>query len=249
MSKGIKKAISFAAPIAGSFIPGVGTAVGAAIGGGLGSLATGGSLKDAIISAGGSYVGNSLGSKFGGSLGTFGDAAKNVGVNLGQSVAGDSIGQAIGNFAPGLASNVANTSIASVIGSMYGGSAAKNAFSTPEMPKAANTNTQPVIEPFKPQREAEQDMPTSFVGVGSLNPMQTSTNIANQGVYGGGAGPQEESYFLNQVNRRLVDDAGAVDADFNDIAPIEQSYLQQLGLGGFDNTTSLLEAITRRRAA
>lgn len=244
--KVVKKIAPYAAPIAGGLLLGpagagmVSSSLGAAIGSGAGSLATGGSLKDAILSAGGAYAGG----KIGGQL-----FPQTIGQSIGFDNAAN-LGTTIADALSGRAANaVINTSLGSVIGSMYGSNMAGNAMRAPVTPGAANSNVQPVMDAFKPQREAEQDAPASLTGAGALSPMQRTSNIANQGVYGGGAGPQEESYFLNQMNRRLVDDSGAVDSDFNDIAPIEQSYLQQLGLGRLDDTTSLLEAISRRRKA
>lgn len=78
----------------------------------------------------------------------------------------------------------------------------------------------------------------------SLSPDQTLSGIATKGVYGGGNGPEEQKYFLNLVNNRLVDKSGNVAGDTSSLNPIENSYLAQLGLGGYSNPTDLLKGIS-----
>lgn len=105
------------------------------------------------------------------------------------------------------------------------------------------------VPSFKPSRAGASALPDSLSGYGSLDPLQQSTNLATQGVYGGGLGGNEQDYFLNEINRKLIDDAGNVDQNFNDVAPIESSYLDQLGYGANDNVSSLLEALSKRKRA
>ncbi len=93
------------------------------------------------------------------------------------------------------------------------------------------------------------EAPPSLSGLGQLTPAQRTSNIATKGVYGEGADTPEQKYFLNQINRRLVDESGNVDAGMDDISAIEQSYLQKLGLGGYGNTSNLLEAISKWKPA
>lgn len=252
------KALDVVAPIAGatlgSVVPGLGTYVGASLGAGLGSGAAnyshnhdfGSALKSAGLSAAGSYAGASLGNAFlGDKLGTVGNAlSKNTGINLGSSVAGDSIGAKIGNFAgnvaPGISNSIANTSIGSLAGSYAGNSIASGL--VPQ--KAASSVGEGATSEFNPTQETEQASP--FSGMSGLSPQQQSSNIATEGVYGGGAGPQEQSYFLNLINRRLFDDSGHMSGNTGGIAPIENSYLNQLGIKG-DNPSNLLEAISKWR--
>ena len=244
--KKIKKFVKSAAPaIIGSLVlPGVGTALGAsigslggaALGSGIGTLAQGGSLKDALLSGGGTYLGGRLGGEFiGGSLGSTISPSNAVGPYFGD------IGSSIGDFAGNsIGASLANANLGSAIGGMYGSEIARNTFGSPQDESLASS----APSPFVPSQQAEQQAPASIQGLGSLTSDQQSTNLANQGVYGGGVGGQESDYFLNLINRRLVDESGQT-SDMGALKPIEQSYLQKLGLGGYGDTNSLLEAISK----
>lgn len=98
---------------------------------------------------------------------------------------------------------------------------------------------------FTPQQQPGLAAPNSLANYTSsaLSPDQTLSGIATKGVYGGGNGPEEQKYFLNLVNNRLVDPQGNV-GDMNQLNPIENSYLSQLGLGGYGNSTDLLKGIS-----
>jgi len=244
-----KKLRSFALPIALSLVaPGIGTAlgstlsaaalgaIGAGVGSGVNTKLSGGSigdsLKSAAIGGAGSYVGGQLGGKFLGSAGNVADALEGgLGADLGSAVA-----QGIGGTA-------ANASLGGIAGSFAGSNLASSL--VPQSAKnASGEGASPV---YRPAREVEKSAPSGLQGLGSLTNQQLSTNVATGGVYGGGAGPDEQDFFLNQINRRLVDDAGAVDQNLDEINPIENSYLSQLGLGGYGDASSLLEAISKKR--
>jgi len=184
-----------------------------------------------ILSAGGSYLGSNIaGNVLGDKLGTIGGTLNSVG-------GGDFAGNILGSQ---LASAPISSALGGAIGSSLGESFAGNTL--PSGSQSQSTGP----EPFKPSREAQQDIPGSLSQLGSLSPQQLETNLATQGTYGGGLGPGEQSYFLNMINRRLVDDSGNVSGDT--LAPVEHSYLSQLGLDGGSNM-DLLEAISRRRAS
>lgn len=219
MSKSIKK-------VAGAVLPHLG-----AVGGAANGLIQGDGLKGALqgglksgLSAAGSIVGGNIGgSLFPGTIGSaLGSSASNA---LGSTIANQGIGKIAGSFA----------------GNALGNSVADSLIplEEPETPK----NSGP--QPFSPTRQAQLDVPGSLSG---LEPDQASSNLATQGVYGGGLGPEEQSYFTNQINRRLVDDAGNLDSDLSEINPIEQAYLAQLGLGGYKDSRSLLEAMSKWKA-
>lgn len=225
------------AVLGSAILPGVGTSIGAsigagtgaAIGGGLGGLAAGQSPSQALMTAGGSYLGSGIGS----------------------AIFPSSIGSALGSsVSSGLGSTATNailgSSIGGTLGAAYGsglGNGGESFLGGGNMPNAPAT-----IQPFKPTQQSQKELPSSLSAFGSLSPDQQSSNIATQGVYGGGNGPQEQEYFLNLVNRRLVDESGNT-SEQNTLKPIEQSYLQRLGLGGYGNTNNLLEAITKWKAA
>lgn len=237
-----KKARSLVLPIAGSLIaPGIGTALGStlsgaalgAIGSGVGSLAAGAKPLNAALGAAGSYIGGNV-------AGNVLGQSPSVATSL-ESAFGPDLGSVIGQ---GLGGNIAMNSTNALLGSAIGSNLASSL-----VPQKTGNVMGEGSTAFAPKREGEQEIPASFRSFGSLTPEQLSSNIATGGVYGGGAGPDETNYFLNMVNRRLVDDSGRVDSDLSEINPIENSFLSQIGLGGMNNATDLLEAINKRRLA
>lgn len=96
--------------------------------------------------------------------------------------------------------------------------------------------------PYVPQQDQAMGLPQSLSQFSGFSPQQQSSNIATQGVYGGGEGPEENKYFLNQINRRLVDQTGTLGST-DSINPVENSFLSTLGLGGYKDTNDLLTKI------
>lgn len=245
MSKIAKKILPIAGAVIGNtLLPGAG----AAIGSGFGTLASGGGIKNALLSGVGSYAGGQIAGNI------FGNAGSTVGNAIGLSSAnalpwaaadttlGSALGRAVGSTA---ANSIAGTSLASVFGSQAGSDLATNAFGDNQ----ANDNVAPAgPAPFMPKQADQQALPSSLNSYSSLTGDQQSSNLATQGVYGGGIGPEEQSYFLNLANRKLVDQSGNT-SDMSSLSPIEQAYLQKLGLGGYGNTSSLLEAISKWKSA
>lgn len=109
---------------------------------------------------------------------------------------------------------------------------------------APNISDIALNSPYVPSRDNPLSAPSSLSDLSSLTPEQQESNIATKGVYGGGEGPQENQYFLNLINRQLVDDKGNV-GNMSSLAPIDTSYLSQLGLGGYGNTSDLLKGISQ----
>src|SRR6185369_9416216 len=181
--------------------------------------------------AGGSYLGSNIG-------GAMFPSAGNVGGALNTAMGGGAVSNLIGNTLP---AELANVGLGSALGGYFGGNAAsslapqKNANATGEGMTSA---------PFNPSQANAATLPLSLQTLGGLTSNQQATNIANKGVYGGGLGPEEQSYFLNLQNRKLVDPQGQV-GSMSSLQPIEQSYLQQLGLGGNSDPTSLLQAMSK----
>lgn len=226
----------FIAPVAGaalgSVVPGVGTAIGAAVGSGLGSGIKSGDPLTGLLSAGGSYVGGNLGSSL------LGDT---IGGTVGSGLADAGLGFA-GNVLP---SALSGSSLAGIAGSSLGSSLGESLGQSMSGPSSTGSGDN-APAPWSPKRETELSLPGSLSGYSGLSPIQIGTNLATQGVYGGGQGPGEQDFFLNMANRRLVDDAGNVDSDFSDFAPIETSYLDQLGYGGNKTPKDLLQALSGR---
>jgi hypothetical protein len=238
-----KRVRSVALPIIGSIVgntllPGIGAPIGAAVASGANNYSQthnlGTALKSGALSGAGSYVGGQIGGSIGGGGGTVANAF--------QSTLGPDLGSAVGQLAGG-------TTYLSPLNAVLGSAVGSNLASSLVPQKTANPKGATPSTAFSAKREAEQSIPSGFRSLGSLTPDQLSTNIATGGVYGGGQGPDEDSYFLNMINRRLVTDEGQVDSDLSDIKPIESSYLAQLGLGGYSNANTLLEAISKYRAA
>ncbi len=226
--------------------PGIGTAIGAGLGGTAEGITKGQSIGDSLkggaFDAAGAYAGNTLGSTIGEKIGgTLGDSVGNTISSVGSN-ADPYFAQLAANALP---AGIGGSSIGSVLGGAAGLSMAGNAMRTPDRPmQAASAQTVPGITPFSPKQEDAQGTPPSLTGLGSLTDQQKSTNLATQGVYGGGNGPQEQSYFENLLNRRLVDNSGKT-SDLSQVSPIEQSYLQRLGISGYTDTNSLLEAMNK----
>lgn len=248
MGKSIKKVASFALPVIGGALAGplgISAGLGAAGGGALSGLIGGGGLKGALIGAGTGFAGNAIGSELAGPISK----------GIGSDIAGTTLGQATGGAANVLGRGIANTTIGSGLANFAGNQVASGLASS-LFPQKQNSINMPQSSgqmaagpaPFKPTQQSPMSVPSSLSGLASLTPEQQSTNIANQGVYGGGQGPEEDKYFLNLLNRRLVDQSGHVASDLNDVNPVENSFLAHLGLGGQSNPTSLLEAINKWQA-
>lgn len=203
------------------------------------------SLGAGFGSAAGSYLGAQLGGSLGGGLGTIGGAANNaLGASAYQSL-GDTLGGSLGSTASNAFSNIAGSSLGGALGGFAG-----NSIGGDLGLGLSGGMDQGMSGPaaFSPTRQDAQNAPSSFSGLGDLTGEQQTSNLANQGVYGGGLGPDEQSYFLNLVNRQLVDPSGQTQ-DMSSLQPIENSYLQQLGLGGYGNSQDLLEAISKWKQA
>lgn len=190
---------------------------------GLGSYA-GGELLGPELSGLGSSASNAAGAVTPGFLGqTFG------------STFGDFAGNAIGSQTLG---NIAGSSIGGSLGQSVGKNIGESI--SPTQPDLGGTG----VAGFSPSKQPALGLPQSLSQFGNLNPNQQATNIASQGVYGGGNGPQEQNYFLNLINRQLFDNSGNVAANTNGLAPVDMSYLNQLGISG-SSPTDYLKGISQ----
>lgn len=221
MSESLKRIIPIASAVVGnSILPGAGAAIGSAVG----TKATGGSWGDSLKAGIGSYVG--------------GNIAKNFfpgGPTIGQSIGG-SLGSSVANVLP---ASIAGASAREAFGSFAGNNLAQS------LGGGSKSKSSGTGEPsFKP-KEQKLTLPNSLMATNNFDPNQQSSNIATQGVYGGGSGSDEEKYFLGLINNRLMD-RGSTMREMN---PIESSYMAQLGLGGYNNPKDLLRAISKRSYA
>jgi len=237
MGKGI---FDFLAPVAGTIL---GSAIGmpwlgAAVGSGLNTGIKTGNPLSGLLAAGGTYAGNALGSAIGSSVGGV------LGSTPAQAVGSTFGGDIVGNVAP-LGSSIGNLigsgNVGGIVGSSLGSSAGEGLGNDLSPMKSGSDFVAPG---YAPSQTAIGSVPSSLSQFGNLSPQQQSTNLATQGVYGGGLGGEETSFFKSLINNRLVDQGGAITGNYGDLAPIEQSYLWQLGYGGgYDNTYDFLKAL------
>lgn len=237
------------APIAGGLALGpvglglVGAGTGAAIGGAANALAAGKGLKGAAITGGLDLAGNSIGNQlFPESIGQgIGSTASNA-VGAADAGIGDALGQ---GFSQTASNALLNTSIGGAVGGALGGNLANKLTTKPQQPNVDPNSLTPA--PFTPTRAPQLQLPGSLSSLQGQDTAQQTSNLATQGVYGGGLGPQEQSYFTNLVNNQLVDPSGKV-APTSSLSPIENSYLSKLGFGGYSNSNDLLGAISKWQA-
>lgn len=256
MAKTLKKVVSFAAPIVGGILGGP---PGAALGGAIGGAVGGGGLKGALIGGATGYAGSAIGDSLSGTLsqglGKVGSTSIGAALSPKNAIGPFTLGDLGSTAANSIGNTVANTTISSGIGKFAGNSIADSlasSFMSPKEPSQQGfsdsnplTPSAPEDQPFSPKQDPQLSLPGSLTGLSSLDPGQQSSNLATQGVYGGGLGPEEEAYFRNLINRRLVDQSGNVDQNMGDISPIENSYLSQMGFGGYSSNTSLLEQLSK----
>lgn len=268
------KALDTILPIAGAVLgsialPGIGTSLGlglgsaggAAIGGGLTSAGVnysqthniGSALKAGALGGAGSYVGSNLGgsilgsgaegaagSGIAGNLGTIGDALDSaIGTGASSSLSEALGGGARGLFGGGLGSALGGAAGGQIAGSYAPQGQPKMSGQYPFQPTGVGIGT--------PNSSGSGAMPASLNGMSSLTPQQQATSLATQGSYGGGLGPQERGYFGNLVQNQL-NPQGRGTNDLSTLSPIENSYLGQLGFGSYGNSgspNSLLEALSK----
>lgn len=223
-----------------------------------------GSLGSGLLAAGGSYLGSQLGSSLLGNLGTVGSALGDTTGNAIGSGAGDNVGtfvgDTLGNGAGSTAANAVSGGVGNLFGSDLGsmaGNAVSNLASTPlnsAIGGAAGGFLGGSLGPqgktgsigasaFLPTQAAAQSLPSDLSQYANLDPNQQESNIATQGVYGGGLGAADQSYFTNLINRQLTNSNGSTNS-LSSLSPIDNSYLNNLGLGGYTNSNNLLQAIS-----
>lgn len=206
------------------------------------------SLKSGALTGGGAYLGGQVGNALLPGLGSFGDKLGMAGSEAGplagsflNSNIGGSVGSGIGNFAGNAISAGLNTGIGQAVGGAVGQSIGSS-LSPQKNQTQGNYST--ADAPFVPTQQTAINAPNSLSNLSNLSPLQQSTSLANQGVYGGGLGSQESNYFLNLENRRLVNKDNSLNS-LSDLTPIENSYLSKMGLGGYGDITSLLKAMSQ----
>lgn len=219
------------------FLGSLGSAAGGAIGAGIGAGVNTGvetgkplaGLLSGVATGAGSYAGSQL---LGPSLNGIGGGVNPangaptpgfLGTPVAKSLSDTALsgaGSAFGSATPG---DILGGAVGSSVGSSVAQSAAPSMFS----PDVSTDDSQ-----WRPKQQSQSALPGSLSSYSGLNPDQQASNIATKGVYGGGNGSQEQNYFLNLINRQLVDPTGNLAANTNNLAPVDMSYLSQLGISG-----------------
>lgn len=209
-----------------------------------------GGAKAGAIGAATYYAGQQLGDMAGNSLTnngfpSAGNFLSETPANaLGNTVGGQTVGDVapFGSFAGNaLGSSSIGASLGTAAGTMVGNNI-NNQNLNGMFPQAMSGGNG-----FSPSMSPQAGLPQSLSQFGSLSPNQQASNIATKGVYGGGNGPDETNYFMNLLNRQQFDQNGNLGQSSN-VSPIEQSYLSQLGISGYQNPTGLLQGISNYRA-
>ena len=109
----------------------------------------------------------------------------------------------------------------------------------------SNTQTTPTTSTTASRPDAMQ-LPDSLRALQGLTEGQQRSAIATDALYGLGADQGARNYYLNMLQRSLVDDQGNVGAF--DVLPIESNYLQSLGLP-ISSAQDFLSGLARLYAA
>lgn len=201
----------------------------------------GSALKSGALSGAGSFIGGNIGDSLfpagAAGSGAGGYASGTLGSGINSALGGD-LGSYVGDAAGSVgAGNLLGTSLGQVAGS-YAGSNLADSFAPQGQGSRAGTY------PYIPTQAAAAAAPKGISGMGNLTPIQQASGLATQGLYGGGLGSDEQSYYGNLINRQLVDSGGHV-SPLSSLSPIEQSYNSKLGFGGQTDSNSLLKALSQ----
>lgn len=111
-------------------------------------------------------------------------------------------------------------------------------------------NYSPPQQPSAPSSPYHQQdlmqLPASLQALQGLSDSQQRSSIATNALYGMGADPDSQQYYLNMLQHGLVDSQGNV-GQMN-LLPIESNYLQSLGLP-ISSSTDFLDAVARLNSA
>lgn len=165
--------------------------------------------------------------------------------NIASSLGGSAGASGSGIFSDlgSAASSALNVPVTQALGS-YAGNQYATGFNNPGQPSMKGQYPWIPASPGQPGGGAAGTMPTSLNQMSNLTPLQQATGLATQGVYGGGLGPQEQGYFGNLVQQQLVPSYGQT-ADLSTLAPIENTYLGNLGFGNEGSSYNLAKALSQ----
>lgn len=116
-------------------------------------------------------------------------------------------------------------------------------------PQQVPTTYQQAVEPppLNLKRPYEMATPRGLEGfLGGLSDLQMRTALATRGTQGEGLDQEGSDYFLNSLQRLLIDDNNTLlDGRFADLTPIEKQYIESMGLPA-SSAEEFLRAVARR---
>ena len=177
--------------------------------------------------------------------------------------AGPVLGGPLGAVAGGMIGGPAGAAIGGMLGSQLGGALGGaqggGGYSTPA--QSAPTEAAPLpqtdtdeelrslAQRFQAKRPDEYGRPADLfsrqVGgqeFGTLDPQQQRSYLATQGAFGGGLGGEEKDYYMNLLQRDLINEQGQMGDINQQLLPIERTYLQRAGLPT-DDTLGFFQAL------
>lgn len=247
LSNILKTVLKAAPAVVGSVAGGVlGGPAGAAAGAAAGSKLSGGSNTQALLSAGGSYLGGEfLGGGSGDVAGNLTTSSIPGAASLGEGLANGSLGSAGSALGAAAFGPLSGALTGQTIAGLVGGAGAQPAS---ELPAPNVSGPKNADLPTSAPKAAS--LPSSLSGFSGLDALQQGSGIATQGLYGGGTSNDEQNYFTNLLQRQLIDDKGGYNDYSSNVNPTEESYLHNdLGLQFDPNTQSLLQSIANKQAA
>lgn len=145
---------------------------------------------------------------------------------------------------------------ANALGGIEGGNPNPMANAPAAAPTAAPApNLGPISNTFTPTKPTAQAMPSDLSGMsvggqlfGTLDPTQQRSYLATQGSQGGGLSGDTKDYYMNLLQRNLIDDSGQQQNINSALLPVERNYLSSLGLPT-GNTQDFFQALQQPKTS
>jgi len=170
-------------------------------------------LKKAMADMGGDYKTHVVGSGY-----------ENINPNTGAPEFGffGGIGKIFSSLVPAGLGFLAGGPVGAAIGGGLGLLAGNN---QKQQSMPAPTISAPQFTPTRPQAATR---PSTLGDLSNLDPMQERSALATRGSQGGGLGQDEQNYYLNLLQRNIMDESGNV-GNTESLLPVERQYLNQSG--------------------
>lgn len=111
-----------------------------------------------------------------------------------------------------------------------------------------------VAQPFAPKQPAAVALPSDLSNLspggqafGTLSPIQQSSYLGTQGSQGSGLSGDDKNYYLNLLQRNLIDENGNMQNINSALQPIDRNYASSQGLPT-GNTNDFLQALQQPAA-